>query len=61
MIKYLKILKYGLTYENLMMKFISPWSNTQVLSDKLYIPSGSITHIVNKLEKKSLSDETIPQ
>src|SRR5699024_11835582 len=51
------IKKYGLTYENLMVLeclYHHGPHYIQVLSDKLYIPSGSITYIVNKLEKKSL-------
>lgn len=47
----------GLTFENLLViecLFEHGPHYIQTLSEKLMIPSGSITYIVNKLEKKGL-------
>ncbi|MEC5424246.1 MarR family transcriptional regulator [Virgibacillus sp. C22-A2] len=48
---------YGLTAENFMvleLLYNKGPQHIQTISDKLMIPSGSITYVVNKLEKKGL-------
>lgn len=51
------IKSHGLTFENLLVierLYKHGPHYIQTLSDKLMIPSGSITYIVNKLEKKGI-------
>ncbi|MGX2962090.1 MarR family winged helix-turn-helix transcriptional regulator (plasmid) [Peribacillus sp. JNUCC 23] len=52
------ITSHGLTIENFMvleLLYNKGPQYIQVISEKLMIPSGSITYVVNKLEKKELA------
>jgi MarR family transcriptional regulator, 2-MHQ and catechol-resistance regulon repressor len=58
------ITSHGLTIENFMvleLLYNKGPQYIQVISEKLMIPSGSITYVVNKLEKKELAKREIEE